>query len=197
MKNRHWTERLIAAGACQNAVKWARGYRTFRAAWLACQRADWLLWWAGQAARTTVERRRVMRAACDCARLSLQYVPQGEERPLQAIEAAETWAKPSTRAASAAHSAAASTARDAAYAAAYDAEAAASAASVAAAASAASVAAAAAFGGVAFAYVAAAHGQAAALSCRPFSLHATDDAHAKMCGLVRRRLGVMKGNIVP
>jgi hypothetical protein len=34
----------------------------------------------------------VVRLACQCARTALQYVPNGEDRPRLAIEAAERWA---------------------------------------------------------------------------------------------------------
>jgi hypothetical protein len=38
------------------------------------------------------ERRPLVLAACECARLALPYVPNGETRPLAAIKAAERWA---------------------------------------------------------------------------------------------------------
>jgi len=40
-------------------------------------------------------RRRLVLAACACARRGLQYVPMYEDRPRLAIEAAERWAKES------------------------------------------------------------------------------------------------------
>src|SRR3990167_10528824 len=51
-------------------------------------RADWLLWLLGH---TGTPRKEMVRLACLCARRALQYVPEGEMRPLRAIEAAERW----------------------------------------------------------------------------------------------------------
>ena len=55
--------------------------------WNACDRGDWLLWLAASAG---VDRRLVVLAACDCARLALKHVPKGENRPRIAIETAAT-----------------------------------------------------------------------------------------------------------
>lgn len=43
------------------------------------------------AAMIGVDPRKVLRAACDCARTSLQYVPADDDRAAAAIEAAERW----------------------------------------------------------------------------------------------------------
>jgi hypothetical protein len=81
---------LRRIGACVEAREWAKG-KTAREAWEQCDRADWLLWWVaaenGEAARP-----KLVRCACQCARLVLHLVPSGEQRPLLAIEAAERWA---------------------------------------------------------------------------------------------------------
>jgi hypothetical protein len=58
--------------------------------WDTCPHGDWLLWLAG---RINIKRETLVLAACDCARLSLVYVPAGELRPLQALETAEAWAR--------------------------------------------------------------------------------------------------------
>jgi hypothetical protein len=79
---------LADMGACDEALAWV-GERTAAEAWLECPRADWLLWYA---ARVGVDRRRIVLAACDCARSVLPLVPSGEDRPRLAIEAAERWA---------------------------------------------------------------------------------------------------------
>jgi len=73
--------------ACGEARSWARG-RTAAMAWETCPRGDWLLWMAGKAG---VDRVTIVRAACQCARLSLQFVTPGENRPRIAIETAERW----------------------------------------------------------------------------------------------------------
>jgi hypothetical protein len=76
--------------ACHYARTWAAGRTVSEDSWLACERGDWLLWIA---ARLGVDRRLVVAAACDCARLALAYVPEGEARPRLAIEAAERWTR--------------------------------------------------------------------------------------------------------
>ena len=80
---------LRSLGACPEAREWAAGYSTLAEAWTACDRADWLLWYAGR--HGDVDRRLLVRAACACARTVLPYVPVGEDRPHRAIELAEAW----------------------------------------------------------------------------------------------------------
>ena len=83
-------EHLASLGACDAARTWAGGL-TSKEVWEKCERADWLLWWA---ARTDVNSlRQIVLAACACARRALRYIPEGENRPLLAIEAAECWAE--------------------------------------------------------------------------------------------------------
>jgi hypothetical protein len=92
---RHWTDALVALDACSDAVEWARGYATLDAAWAACDRGDWLLWYVGRISgpSESVSRRRVVMAACACAHTALHLVPSGEYRPRVAIETAERWAR--------------------------------------------------------------------------------------------------------
>ena len=91
---RRWQAELSAKHACVEAVQFAEGYESFKAAWDACPRGDWLLWWISKtiAAKQGPERRRLVRVACQCARLALLYVQASETRPLRAIETAERWA---------------------------------------------------------------------------------------------------------
>ena len=90
----HWTDELISLDACPEAVRWAQGYASLAEAWSACSRGDWMLWFAGRLAGQpwSESRKPMVLAACACARLALPYVPLGEERPRQALEAAEAWA---------------------------------------------------------------------------------------------------------
>lgn len=81
---------LRRMGACDDAVTWAETQTTYYSAWRACHRGDWLLWIA---AMLEVDRRLVVRAACACARTALVHVPDGELRPLHAIETAEAWCR--------------------------------------------------------------------------------------------------------
>ena len=84
----HWSDSLSNLDACRTAVDWARTQPDAETAWQVCERADWMLW---VAARLANDRRVVVAAACACARLSLPHVPEGELRPLRAIETAEAW----------------------------------------------------------------------------------------------------------
>ena len=115
---------LSRLNACAEATAWV-GKRTPAKAWAECKRGDWMLWIA---ARLGVDRKLLVLGACDCARLSLKYVPKGEKRPLVAIETAEKWCqgkatiesvKAADAAALAAAAAAYAAAAYAAYAAAY------------------------------------------------------------------------------
>lgn len=63
----HWTARL-PKDSCDDAVAWAGGYATAEAAWEACERGDWMAWLIAR----TEDRRRVVLALCDCARLAIE-----------------------------------------------------------------------------------------------------------------------------
>lgn len=113
----NWTRRLVAMGACPDAVAWAKEQPDLTTAWATCQRGDWMLWLAGRCIGKagSAEHRRVILAACGCARLSLARWTErypDDARPLLAIEAAERWAATGRgkRAAYAAHAAAAAAA---------------------------------------------------------------------------------------
>lgn len=86
------TEMLGRFCACGEALPWVRSvaHLSPREQWEACTRGDWLLWLAAKAG---VDRRLVVRTACACARAALRYVPAGEERPRQAIEATDAWSR--------------------------------------------------------------------------------------------------------
>ena len=87
--NKHWSDDL-PKNACKKAVIWARTQESTQQAWDACERGDWMLWLL---ARWNADRKKLVLAACECARLALKYVPKGEKRPLRAIETTERWAK--------------------------------------------------------------------------------------------------------
>jgi len=80
---------LTKLGACTEAVKWA-GRKTPKKAWETCKRGDWLLWIAS---KLDIDRKKLVLAACACARTALKYVPVGEDRPRIAIETAEAWTR--------------------------------------------------------------------------------------------------------
>lgn len=67
---------------------WVDGQQDPQTAWATCPRADWMLWlarWLG------IDHTQRVRALCACARTGLKYLPEGEERPLRAIEVTERW----------------------------------------------------------------------------------------------------------
>ena len=80
---------LARLHACSEARDWSAG-KTLEQAWAECPRGDWMLWLAG---RLDVDRKLLVRAACQCARLALPHVPAGETRPLKALETAEAWTR--------------------------------------------------------------------------------------------------------
>ena len=80
---------------CEDGLAYAESHRSLHAAWDACERGDWMLWLLGRLSGPpeSASRRKLVLAACACARLSLKHVSKGEKRPRAAIEAAEDWAK--------------------------------------------------------------------------------------------------------
>ena len=85
----HWTAKLRRLGACEEAVAWAQNYTSLGLAWKACERGDWMLWLLDRFSESQEQHQQIVLAACQCARLSLRFVPPDEKRPLRAIEAAE------------------------------------------------------------------------------------------------------------
>jgi hypothetical protein len=80
---------LEDSGAHRDVVEWAARYETdWERAWNECPRGDWLL---AVAARQNVERAALVRAACACAELAAEYVPDDEPRPHAALDAAQRW----------------------------------------------------------------------------------------------------------
>ena len=81
---------MIPPAACPEARAWLGRRRNPAKAYRECPRGDWLLWLH---ARKGSDRKLLVLAACDCARLALKHVPEGEDRPRLAIEAAEAWTR--------------------------------------------------------------------------------------------------------
>ncbi len=79
--------RLRSLGACTEAVERVEKQPNLYSAWRAI-RADWLLWFA---AKSGMDRKIVVAAACDCAETVLHLVPSCEDRPRVAIQAARKW----------------------------------------------------------------------------------------------------------
>ena len=120
-------EKLEKVGVCGSAIRWASKMKNGQSAWDNCERGDWMLWLIGKMSGKpeSAKRKRVVLCACECARLALVHVPDGELRPLKVIEAAEAWARGKAtieevrKARSVACAADAAYATDVAYAAAY------------------------------------------------------------------------------
>src|SRR3972149_3370927 len=95
MMENNWVEQLVKLRACPEALEWVEEYDSLDEAWQVCERGDWSLWLAGKLSGSpdSDSRKRVVLAACQCARLSLKYVTPGETRPLKAIETAEAWSR--------------------------------------------------------------------------------------------------------
>ena len=89
------TDALVEMRACKEAVEWAAAQKSAAQAWRDCERGDWMLWLLGRLSGKpgSKKRKRLVLCACECARLSLKYVPKGEDRPRKAIETAEAWAR--------------------------------------------------------------------------------------------------------
>lgn len=87
------TDEIAHLSPCCEAMGWARGYPSLAEAWAVCPRGDWMLWLAGKFAGEpwSKGRKRLVLAACECARLSLPYTQ--DVRVLRCIETAERWAR--------------------------------------------------------------------------------------------------------
>ena len=92
-KRLHWRTTLRRLGACSDARAWAKDQVSFPAAWIACDRGDWLLWIAARVITDPADRMLVVLAACDCAETALVHVPADEERPRRCIETVRAWTR--------------------------------------------------------------------------------------------------------
>ncbi len=72
--------------ACSEAREWA-GQRTLAEVWTECARGDWLLWLAQ---RLRIDRSVIVRAAVECVRPALVYLP-AREWPARALEVMLAW----------------------------------------------------------------------------------------------------------
>jgi len=85
-----WCKRV---GACEDAVDWV-GARDWKIAWDECERGDWMLWalarLLGEPGWPTGQQ--IVLCACDIAETVLEHVPEGDDRPRFAIDAARRWA---------------------------------------------------------------------------------------------------------
>ena len=90
-----WRESIYALDPCGNARDWLATQASPAEAWANCRDGSWMLWLLGKLAGKpwSQARRKLVLAACECARLALPRVKAGENRPRKAIELAEQWAR--------------------------------------------------------------------------------------------------------
>lgn len=88
-------EKIRHLHPCREAVDWLATQPSAAEAWRSCERGDWMLWLLGRISGPvgSKSRKKLVLAACACARLSLKYVPKGEGRPRVAIVTAERYAR--------------------------------------------------------------------------------------------------------
>ena len=96
IKKPGWKASLKALDPCHEAYVWAIAQKDPQSGWDICEEVEWMIWLIDKTRASLTEeteRKMLVLCACDIARLALQYVTKSEPRPLQAIEAAESWAR--------------------------------------------------------------------------------------------------------
>lgn len=184
---------LTKLHACRDGALFASRYPSIREAWDACERPDWLLWFAGRRLTGEGDSRTFVRIAIDVARLALplfeRHVPK-DMRVRDCIEVTQRWldgkaTAGDARAAADAAADAAYAARAATYADADDADAAAEAAY------AANYAAYAAYADADSSDAADAAAYSAGSACSAYSAHVSyADAKIKCCKIIRQYIPV-------
>ena len=86
--NKRSVRKLEGFHACSEAVEWFRTQPSLREAWESCQHSDWMLWFLEE---LEADSKLFVEVACRIARTVLHLIPDGEDRPRKAIEAAEGW----------------------------------------------------------------------------------------------------------
>ena len=91
---------LSEISACSDAVAWVREAKSesLEAAWLKCERGDWMLWYAGKKAGPVGDekRKKLVLAACACARLGLPTFEKrypGNDVMRVCLDTAEKWTR--------------------------------------------------------------------------------------------------------
>ena len=89
MTNKQLLKQLRKLEACAEAVEWV-GKRDLATAWAECERADWLLWLAGNMAGELrwPSRKEVILTAIECGRTSLRYAGKGRKQLEEVYEVA-------------------------------------------------------------------------------------------------------------
>ena len=81
-----WHEKLATLNPCSDALEWAKQYPTVQEAWGACERGDWLAWFAARVGLTPERHRQLVLAAADIAETVAHLSPA--PTVMAAIEAA-------------------------------------------------------------------------------------------------------------
>ena len=89
------TTELRRLSACDEAVEWARQFRSDRQkAWEECERADWMMWYLEKKVESgQFDRKRLVLVLCESIRPEMKLIPENETCPMAAIETAEAWAR--------------------------------------------------------------------------------------------------------
>ena len=89
-------EFLKKEGACAEGYKYSLAFDSPKNWWDSIDRGDWMLWCVGNLSDVLGcyerERRRLGLVTCQCSRLALVHVKDGETIPLKIIELVEAWA---------------------------------------------------------------------------------------------------------
>jgi len=98
MTRQEFLEYLKKENVCRSAVDYvsASKLETLDAIWESCDRGDWMLWLLTREVEQGSEKhKRIVLAACACARLSLKYIKDAGRRGIAeaALEKAEGWVK--------------------------------------------------------------------------------------------------------
>ena len=92
--SKHWTDKLVELHACREAVEWAKGYPSLKAAWRVCKRGDWMLWLIGHTEQSkpwSEERKVLARIAVECAMLAPSRCDEYELSRQWCIDALLRW----------------------------------------------------------------------------------------------------------
>lgn len=82
-------DKLRKLCACEEACRWADGFKTQQAAWDACEYGAWLLWWCGKMAGPpgSKSRKKLVRVSCTCVRTEWKWMSEPGKHAIRTAEA--------------------------------------------------------------------------------------------------------------
>ena len=91
MKIDDYITEIEKLGACSEAIKAARKYKTSQELWAECKRGDWMLWLIGKKSGGpwSDKRRKLVKTTCRCVRTVYDLMPQSSK---DCLELFERWA---------------------------------------------------------------------------------------------------------